>query len=205
MQNKKANIKEAEKQGAQESRDANNSNLLRKLYTVTNKDMAYGIAKSIAELYSSGSEEAALSIAGYILKLDWTNRKHDLNYWTDKYMKEFGDESFQLAIEKLKRELRGGSVVKRGELVIHYGQKGQGIELLVTLGGKPFIEKVSQTEWHVHSHSERNLWYAVIFNNGTPICACRDFKYRKNTVGGKCKHIYAVEATKALLQAAMEK
>ncbi len=180
-----------------------NKNLLRGYYSNDDNKRSADLANSIYKLYLNGDREIAEAIASYMLKLDWTDRKRDFSYLFENEIKNLGDEGFSKFIEKVKRKRRGEVLVEKGILSISYNKQSNGVSLSVFLDGNPIIERVDKNTWNVHSHSNANFWYQVQFRDGHAVCPCDDFKYRSSKVGGKCKHIYEVEAVMKMLMLAL--
>jgi len=177
--------------------------LLRKAYPKEEKDGAKDIANKVYALYKNGDEEFAKEIAKYLTRLDWQNKKHDMIYRVEKEMKAIGDPEFKVFIEKIKRERRGNLPVDMGEVSLSYKDRSKSsIAITVSLWGRVLVERLNEPQsWRVHSHTDSDRWYIVKLGEA-PECTCEDFTYRKNKVGGKCKHIYEVEAVKAVLNIA---
>jgi hypothetical protein len=179
-------------------------NLLRTAYPKEEKKGAVDIANTVYNLYKNGDIEFAKEIARYLTRLDWRNKKHDMIYRVENGMKAIGDEGFKTFIESIKRERRGKLPMDiGGEVAVAYKDRSKNsIRITVSLWGKILAERLDEPDnWRVHSHADSDKWYSVRLGQ-KPECTCEDFVYRKNKVGGKCKHIYEVEAVKAVLNIA---
>lgn len=181
-----------------------NKSLLRTYYTGDDNKRSADLANSIYKLYLNGDFSIAEAISGYMLKLDYLDRKRDFSYLFEKSIKSIGDEEFSKFIEKVKRKRRGEALVEDSVLSIRYNKSSEGVNLSVFLGNLPIMERVDKETWNVHSHSAENFWYQVKFKDGRAVCPCDDFKYRSSKFGGKCKHIYEVEAAIRMLVLALE-
>lgn len=176
-------------------------NLLRKEYPKEEKSGAADVADKIYNFYKNGDLDFARDLAKYLVRLDWQNKKHDMIYRVEKAMKAKGDPAFNVFVEGIKRERRGSLPVDLGKVSISYSNRSRSsieISLSIFDSSKVFVYRKSQYVFQVLSHSGKDKWYTVTLGD-EPTCTCEDFTYRSNKVGGKCKHIFEVEAIKAVI------
>ncbi|MCL5101816.1 MAG: hypothetical protein M1544_00455 [Candidatus Marsarchaeota archaeon] len=180
--------------------------LLRKAYPLEEKGGAKEVAVALYGLYKEGDIAFAKEIMQYVTRIDWSNKKHDFIYRVEKSMKELNDPEFTKLIESVKRERRGAIPVDNGELLIKYSDKTKkSVTISVSLWGNIMVERLPEkNSWRIRSHTDSSATPYEVKTGATPSCTCADFKYRKNKVGGKCKHIHEAEAVEAVLRMAAE-
>ncbi|MCL4387578.1 hypothetical protein M1567_00270 [Candidatus Marsarchaeota archaeon] len=178
--------------------------LLRNAYPKEEKDGALQIANTVYELYKNNDKDFAKQIMKYVTRVDWLNKKHDFIYRVEKEMKSLGDPDFKSFIEAVKRERRGNIPIELGEVNLKYESKSNMsfVNISVSIWGNVMVERLKEGKWRVSSHSGIDSEPYTVSIGKNPSCNCPDFVYRKNKVGGKCKHIYEVEAVKTIIEAA---
>ncbi len=179
--------------------------LLRKAYPIEEKAEATEIANAIYELYKNNDKEFAKEILKYVTRIDWLNKKHDFIYRAEKAMKAFKDSEFTELIEATKRELRGNIPIDNGSISIAYANKSRtAVNVSVSLWGATMVERLQEKQtYRVSSHTNSANGSYTVRIGKNPNCTCPDFVYRKNKVGGKCKHIYEAEAVEMALNMAV--
>ncbi|QRF74081.1 hypothetical protein Micr_00609 [Candidatus Micrarchaeum sp.] len=179
--------------------------LLRDTYPKEEKSGAVEIAKTVYELYKNKDIDFAKQIMKYVTRVDWLNKKHDFIYRVEKEMKALGDPDFKSFIEAVKRERRGAIPVEIGGVTLKYENRSNtSINISVSIWGNVMVERLRDGKWKVSSHSGADREPYIVSIGKNPSCNCPDFVYRKNKVGGKCKHIYEAEAVKAVIEMASE-
>ncbi|MEM0154919.1 MAG: hypothetical protein QW814_03755 [Methanothrix sp.] len=180
-------------------------NLLRNAYSKEEKAGAAEIAKTVYELYINNDRDFAKQIMKYVTRVDWLNKKHDFIYRVEKEMKAIGDPDFKSFIEAIKRERRGVIPIEIGGVTLKYADKSNSsVNISVSIWGSVMVERLKDGKWRVSSHSNASMEPYKVSIGENPSCNCADFVYRKRKVGGKCKHIYEVEAVKSVLEMAAE-
>jgi hypothetical protein len=164
--------------------------LLRNVYPKEEKSGAEEIAKTVYELYKNNDRNFAKQIMKYVTRVDWNNKKHDFIYRVEKEMKAFGDPDFKSFIEAVKRERRGAIPVEMGGVTVKYADRSNtSVNISVSIWGSVMVERLKDGKWRVSSHSGTDREPYTVSIGKSPSCSCPDFVYRKNKVGGKCKHI----------------
>ena len=179
--------------------------LLRDAYPKEEKNGAVEIAKTIYELYKDNDIDFAKQIMKYVTRVDWPNKKHDFIYRVEKEMKALGGPDFKSFIEAVKRERRGAIPVEIGGVTVKYENRSNtSVKISVSIWGNVMVERLADGRWRISSHSSTDKEPYIVSIGESPSCSCLDFVYRKNKVGGKCKHIYEAEAVKAAIEMASE-
>jgi predicted nucleic acid-binding Zn finger protein len=179
--------------------------LLRNAYPKEEKGGALQIANTIYELYKNNDRDFAKQIMKYVTRVDWPNKKHDFIYRVEKEMKALGGPDFKSFIEAVKRERRGAIPVEIGGVTVKYENRSNtSVKISVSIWGNVIVERLADGRWRISSHSSTDKEPYIVSIGESPSCSCLDFVYRKNKVGGKCKHIYEAEAVKAAIEMASE-